>query len=75
VNAIKSDSSLINLTVTKSQVDDFQLSLRVNRFSAQELQIFADPGIDSASQSIILKQLLSNRHLQVYNSPYHRHRT
>jgi hypothetical protein len=59
VNAIKSDSSLANLTVTKSQVDDFQLSLRVNGFSAQELQIFADLGIDSDSQSIILKQLLS----------------
>jgi hypothetical protein len=59
VNAIKSDPSLANLTITKNQVDDFQLSLRVNGFSAQELQIFADLGIDSDSQSIIMKQLLS----------------
>jgi hypothetical protein len=59
VDAIKSDPSLANLTITKNQVDDFQLSLRVNGFSAQELQIFADLGIDSDSQSIILKQLLS----------------
>jgi hypothetical protein len=59
VNAIQSDPSLSSLTITKSQVDNFQLSLRANGFSAQQLQMFADLGIDSTSQQIILQQLVS----------------